>query len=86
MLREARDLVDKVVVEVKTKVKDEAAREAENARQAIATERKAAVAELKAEVAKLSVAIAEQLVRTELAANDKQEALVQKLIEESPLN
>jgi F0F1-type ATP synthase membrane subunit b/b' len=41
---------------------------------------------LKAEVAKLSVAIAEQLVRTELAANDKQEALVQKLIEESPLN
>lgn len=86
MLREARDLADQVVAEAKSKAKEEANREAENARQAIATERKAAVAELKAEVAKLSVAIAEQLVRTELSSNDKQESLVQKLIEESPLN
>ena len=86
MLREARELADKVVAEAKTKAKDEAAREAESAREAIATERKAAVAELKAEVAKISVAIAEQLIRTELSNDDKQAALVQKLIEESPLN
>ena len=86
MLREAREMADKVVAEAKAKAKNEAAREAENARQAIATERKTAVAELKAEVAKLSVTIAEQLIRTELSSDDKQQALVRKLIDESPLN
>ena len=70
----------------KAKAKEEASREAESARQAIVTERKAAVAELKAEVAKLSVSIAEKLIRTELSSDDKQQALVQKLIDESPLN
>ena len=85
MLREARELADKLVADAKGKAKEEAAREAESAREAIATERKAAVAELKSEVAKLSVSIAEQLIRAELADAGKQEALVSKLIDESPL-
>jgi F-type H+-transporting ATPase subunit b len=86
MLREAREIADKMVADAKSKAKEEASREADAARQAIVVERKAAVAELKAEVAKLSVSIAEQLIRTELASSEKQEALVTKLIEESPLN
>ena len=86
MLRDAREIADKMVADAKSKAKEEASREADTARQAIAVERKAAVAELKAEVAKLSVSIAEQLIRTELASSDKQEALVAKLIDESPLN
>ncbi len=85
MLREAREMADKLVADAKRKAKEEAAREAESAREAIATERKAAVAELKSEVAKLSVSIAEQLIRAELADAGKQEALVSKLIDESPL-
>ncbi|MGB1056626.1 MAG: F0F1 ATP synthase subunit B [Flavobacteriales bacterium] len=85
MLREAREMADKLVADAKGKAKEEAAREAESAREAIATERKAAVAELKSEVAKLSVSIAEQLIRAELADAGKQEALVSKLIDESPL-
>ena len=85
MLREAREMADKLVADAKGKAKEEAAREAESAREAIATERKAAVAELKSEVAKLSVSIAEQLIRAELADASKQEALVSKLIDESPL-
>ena len=86
MLREARDMADKVVADAKAKAKEEASRESEKARQVIATERKAAVAELKAEVAKLSVTIAEKLIRSELSGEEKQQALVQKLIDESPLN
>ncbi len=86
MLREARDIADKVVADAKAKAKEEASRESEKARQVIATERKAAVAELKAEVAKLSVTIAEKLIRSELSGEEKQQALVQKLIDESPLN
>lgn len=85
MLREAREMADKLVADAKGKAKEEAAREAESAREAIATERKAAVAELKSEVAKLSVSIAEQLIRAELADAGKQESLVSKLIDESPL-
>jgi F-type H+-transporting ATPase subunit b len=85
MLREAREMADKLVVDAKGKAKEAAAREAESAREAIATERKAAVAELKSEVAKLSVSIAEQLIRAELADPGKQEALVSKLMDESPL-
>ena len=85
MLREAREMADKLVADAKGKAKEEAAREAESARETIATERKAAVAELKSEVAKLSVSIAEQLIRAELADAGKQEALVSKLIDESPL-
>jgi F-type H+-transporting ATPase subunit b len=85
MLREAREMADKLVADAKGKAKEEAAREAESAREVIATERKAAVAELKSEVAKLSVSIAEQLIRAELADAGKQEALVSKLIDESPL-
>lgn len=85
MLREAREMADKLVADAKGKAKEEAAREAESAREAIAIERKAAVAELKSEVAKLSVSIAEQLIRAELADAGKQEALVSKLMDESPL-
>ena len=85
MLREAREMADRLVADAKGKAKEEAAREAESAREAIATERKAAVAELKSEVAKLSVSIAEQLIRAELADAGKQESLVSKLIDESPL-
>ena len=85
MLREAREMADKLVADAKGKAKEEAAREAESAREAIATERKAAVAELKSEVAKLSVSIAEQLIRAELADAGKQEALVSKSMDESPL-
>ena len=85
MLREAREMADKLVADAKGKAKEEAAREAESAREVIAIERKAAVAELKSEVAKLSVSIAEQLIRAGLADAGKQEALVSKLIDESPL-
>lgn len=85
MLRGAREMADKLVADAKGKAKEETAREVESAREAIATERKAAVAELKSEVAKLSVSIAEQLIRAELADAGKQEALVSKLMDESPL-
>jgi F-type H+-transporting ATPase subunit b len=40
MLRDAREIADKMVADAKSKAKDEASREADNARQAIAVERK----------------------------------------------
>ena len=86
MLKESRDMANKVVAEAKAKAKIEASKEVELAREAIQIERKAAVAELKSEVAQLSIDIAEGLLREELKESGKQKDLVDKLIKESTLN
>ncbi|MDG2363517.1 MAG: F0F1 ATP synthase subunit B [Flavobacteriales bacterium] len=86
MLKESRDMANKVVAEAKAKAKIEASKEVELAREAIQIERKAAVAELKSEVAQLSIDIAERLLREELKESGKQKDLVDKLIQESTLN
>ena len=86
MLKESRDMANKVVAEAKAKAKIEASKEVELAREAIQIERKAAVAELKSEVAQLSIDIAERLLREELKESGKQRDLVDKLIKESTLN
>ena len=86
MLKESRDMANKVVAETKAKAKIEASKEVELAREAIQIERKAAVAELKSEVAQLSIDIAESLLREELKESGKQKDLVDKLIKESTLN
>ncbi|MGA1373199.1 MAG: F0F1 ATP synthase subunit B [Flavobacteriales bacterium] len=86
MLREAREMGDAVVAEARAKAKAEADREVAVARDAIAVERKAALSDLKVEVAKLSLDIAEQVLRTQLDRPAVQTELVDRLIEESPLN
>ncbi|HIB77130.1 MAG TPA: F0F1 ATP synthase subunit B [Flavobacteriales bacterium] len=86
MMKESRDMANKIVSDAKARAKAEASKEVDAARVAIQTERKSAVAELKAEVAKLSVDIAEKLIRDELSDLDKQKTLVDKLISESTLN
>jgi F-type H+-transporting ATPase subunit b len=86
MLREAREMVDKMIAEAKGKAREEADREVASAKDAIVLERKAAIAELKAEVGTLSLEIAERLLRDRLQSSDEQEALVNRLIDESPLN
>jgi F-type H+-transporting ATPase subunit b len=86
ILAEARETATQMVAEARAKAQAEADRDLANARDAIAVERKAAVAELKAEVASLSIDIAERLMRQQLERNDEQQQLVNKLIDESPLN
>ena len=86
MLKESKEIAEKLVSDAKADAREAASKEIESARQAIQTERKAAVAELKAEVAKLSVEIAERLLREELADSDKQKNLVDKLLNESTLS
>jgi F-type H+-transporting ATPase subunit b len=86
MLKESREMADKVVADAKAKAREAANIEVEAAKDAIVLERKAAVAELKAEVAKLSVDIAERLLREELSDPEKQKRLVDTLINESTLS
>ncbi|MDA0303528.1 MAG: F0F1 ATP synthase subunit B [Bacteroidetes bacterium] len=86
MLREAREMVDKMISDAKGKAREEADKEVASAKEAIVLERKSAIAELKAEVGTLSLEIAERLLRDKLQSSDEQEALVNRLIDESPLN
>lgn len=86
MMRDARDMADKLVADAKQTAKDEGERMIEQAKQAIDGERAAAVAELKAEVAKLSLEIAEQLVRKELSNDGAQQDLIGRMISDSKLN
>lgn len=86
MLKEGRDMADRMVAEAKGKGVDEADRMVEAARVAISHERSAAVAELKSEVAKLSLEIAEQLVRVQLTQDGSQQELVSRMISDSKLN
>ncbi len=86
MLRDARDMADKLVADAKQTAKDEGERMIDQAKQAIDGERAAAVAELKAEVAKLSLEIAEKLVRQELKDDGAQQELIGRMISDSKLN
>ena len=86
MLKESKEIAERLVSDAKATAREATAKEVESARSAIETERKAAVAELKAEVAKLSVDIAERLLKEELADATKQKNLVDKLISESTLS
>ena len=86
MLRDARDMSDRMVADAKGLAKEEGERMIAQAKQAIDGERAAAVAELKAEVATLSLEIAEKLVRKELGDDEAQQALIGRMISDSKLN
>jgi len=70
----------------KNKAKVEAQKLVDAARQSIHSEKAAAMAELKSHVATLSLEIADKVVRGELASDDKQKALADKLAGDINLN
>lgn len=86
ILKEARDQKDAIISEAKNKAKSEADRIAEQAREAIRNEKMAAIAELKNQVATLSIEIAEKVLRSELSNDNKQQAVVNNLVDDLNLN
>ena len=85
-LKEARDLKDAMVSEAKVKATQEADRILLNARESIKNEKLAAIAELKNQVATLSIEIAEKILKSELSAENKQNAVINNLVNEINLN
>ncbi|WP_299248859.1 F0F1 ATP synthase subunit B [uncultured Lacinutrix sp.] len=86
MLKEARDMKNKMIDDAKVEAQTQANSIIAQAQAAIESEKKSAMAELKNHVAGLSVDIAEKVVREELANKDKQLALVDSLLAEATLN
>lgn len=86
MLKEARDTKDAIIAEAKSKAQEEGQKMVAAARETIQTEKNAALTELKNQVASMSIQIAEKIMRTELANDDKQKALVQQMLKDANMN
>jgi F-type H+-transporting ATPase subunit b len=86
MMKESKETGIRIVEEAKAKSKDEAAKIIEEARKSIELEKSAAIAELKSQVASFSLEIAERILDGELAADSKQKALADKLVDDINLN
>jgi F-type H+-transporting ATPase subunit b len=86
IVKDAKNTADKMIEDAKAISKTEAEKIIAAARQAIEVEKTAAISEMKTQVANFSIEIAEKIVRTELASDDKQTALASKLAGEINLN
>jgi F-type H+-transporting ATPase subunit b len=86
LLKSAREAKEMIVSEARTKATEEAERIIAIAREAIKNEKMAAITELKNQVAILSLEIAEKLVKQNLASDENQRELSNKLIADLKLN
>lgn len=86
MLKEAREIKDKIVADAKEEASEQASKLIETAKVSIEQEKQAALAHVKQQVAELSIGIAETVVRKELASHDDQVRLVEGMLEEVTLN
>ena len=86
LLKEAREMKEKMLAEAKSVAKSEGDKIIEAARETIKHEKMAAVTEIKNQVATLSIEIAEKIVKQSLSSDDKQKTLVDNLVEEVNLN
>ncbi len=86
IVKEAREVATKMVEESKGNAKIEAEKIITSAREAINNEKVAAIAELKTQIAEFSLEIAEKVVKGELASDEKQKALSEKLAADFKLN
>jgi F-type H+-transporting ATPase subunit b len=86
LMKEARQIKDKLIADAKEKAAEEAKKLVKSAREAIQNEKTAAINDMKVQMASLSVDIAEQILRAKLDDSKAQKDLVTKLINEADLN
>ena len=86
MMKEAKQLKDKLIADAKEQASAEARRLVNNARDSIQAEKKAAINDLKRQVANLSIDIAEKILKKKLEDSKAQKELINTLINEADLN
>ena len=86
MMKEARDISDKIIADAKEDAKEVTTKLIENAQVAIAQEKQAALAEIKKNVAELSIGIAESVIKKELSNKKDQLELVEGILKDVTLN
>ena len=86
MLKEAREMKDKMIADSKTEAQAQGLKMIEQAKAAIESEKNLAMAELKNQVSSLSLEIAEKLLKDELSNKEAQTKLVEKMLGDVKLN
>ena len=86
LLREAREMKDKIVIEAKDQASAEADKILLSAKEQINNEKLKAITELKNQVADMSIDIAEKILKSELSDVNKQKELVAQVLKSNKLN
>lgn len=86
ILKEAREKVEAMLSEARNRAQSEGDKLIEQARAQIEREKVEAIDALKRQVATLSVEIAGKLIESDLKADDRQEQLIEKYLQESNFN
>lgn len=86
ILAEAREMKEKMFQTAKEETEDIVVKMKNNAIADIESQKNAAISELKQQVANVSIEIAEKILKAELEDNLKQEAYVNRLLENVKLN
>ncbi len=86
MLKDAREIKDRIVAEAKNEAQAQGLKMIEQAKVAIQSEKNAAMAELKLQVSSLSLSIAEKILKEELSNKEAQTKLVEKMLGDAKLN
>ena len=82
ILREASATSDSIVAKARDEAKEEAAKILQQARTDIAAEKESALRDIRRVVANMSVEVAEKVLRADLGEDKKQDAYLDRLIEE----
>lgn len=86
MIKEAREIKEKMIVDARAEAQAQGENMIAQAKATIEGEKNAAMAEIKSQVSSLSLAIAEKVLRGELANNEAQTTLVEKMLNDAKLN
>lgn len=82
VLKEATATRDAIIAKAENQAKDRGAQLINDAKAEIEQEKQQAIREIRGQVAELSVKIAEKIIKQELATDDKQMELINKILDE----
>jgi len=86
LLKEAREMKEKIVNEAKSQADADAAKILDSAKDQIHNEKMKAITELKNHVAEMSIDIAEKILKAELSDKSKQKELIADSLKNTELN
>lgn len=86
MLREAKDIKDKMITAAKDEAKIQATKIITDAQASIQNQKMAALTDIKNEVGKMVIGISEKILRRELANKAEQESYIKQLANDIKLN
>jgi F-type H+-transporting ATPase subunit b len=86
ILKEAREIRDKIIAEARDKAIAEAQKTVEQAREQMQLEKMAAINDIKRQVVDLSVNIAEKILKEKVKASAEQEKMIDVMLKDLTLN